>query len=147
LDGNDLDLRPLIVELAREERGGVMPHKKIVWTCSVCGQPVADDEGYLTMEMAEAVRVEEERVTWAENRSEAAAKVDTYPESAHWRVLHIDCDPEPDREAYAFDVRRIRSAWAALAWTAHLMKKPWLAATDWDVLIEQVAANHGGTRA
>jgi hypothetical protein len=26
------------------------------------------------------------------------------------------------------------------------MKKPWLAATDWDVLIERVAATHGGTR-
>ena len=125
-----------------------MPHKKIVWTCSVCDKPVEDDDGYVTMEMAQAVRVEEERAAWAGTSPEGvtAVKADTYPKSAHWQVFHIDCDPEPDREAYSFDVGRIRSAWAALAWTAHLMKKRWLAATDWDVLIERVAATHGGTR-
>jgi hypothetical protein len=133
---------------AYEKRGCCMPHRKIVWTCSECGQPVVDEDGYVTMEMAEAVRVKEERETWEETNPEGvtAATLDTYPKSAHWQVVHVDCDPEPDREAYSFDVGRIRSAWAALAWTAHLMKKPWLAATDWDVLIERVAATHGGTR-
>jgi len=126
-----------------------MPHKKIVWTCSVCDKPVADDDGYVTMDMAEIPRVEDERKVWGEANPEGvtAAKLDTYPKSAPWRVFHLDCDPEPDREAYSIDVGRIRSSWAAMAWTAHLMRKTWLAATDWDVLIERVAATHGGTRA
>jgi len=125
-----------------------MPHKKIVWTCSVCDKPVEDDDGYVTMDMVEATRVEGEREAWREAKPEGgtAAKLDTYPKPAPWRVFHLDCDPVPDREAYSIDVGRIRSSWAALAWTAHLMKKPWLAATDWDVLIERVAATHGGTR-
>ena len=126
-----------------------MPHKKIVWTCSVCDKPVEDDDGYVTMDMVEATRVAEERETWQESNpeNERAARLETHPKPAPWRVFHLDCDPVPDREVYSIDVDRIRSSWAALAWTAHLMRKPWLATTDWDVIIERVAATHGGTRA
>ena len=126
-----------------------MPHKKIVWTYSVCDKPVEDDDGYVAMDMVEDTRVAEERLAWREANpeNERAARLQTYPKPAPRRVFHFDCDAVPEREVYSIDVDRIRSSWAVLAWTAHLMRNPWLVTTDWDVMIERVAATDGGTRA
>jgi len=66
-----------------------MPHKKIAWTCSACDKAVKDDDGYVTMDMVEATRVDGEREAWRETNPEGgtAAKLDTYPKPAPWRRL------------------------------------------------------------
>jgi hypothetical protein len=123
-----------------------MPDEEIVWTCSVCDKPVADSDGYLAVGIDEANRAERERQEWedASPSGTAMSEMRTYP-TAHWRVFHSDCDPEPERGPYRIEVDGIRSAWAVLAWTAHLMGEPWVSATDWRVVIEELAAAHGDT--
>jgi len=123
-----------------------MSGEEIVWTCSVCDKPVEDADGYLAVEINEASRAERERQEWEEASPSGTAMAEllTYP-TAHWRVFHFGCDPVEERRRYRIDVEGIRSAWAALAWTAHLMGEPWALATDWRVVIEELAAAHGDT--
>jgi hypothetical protein len=123
-----------------------MPDEEIVWTCSVCDKPVADGDGYIAVGMDEVERAERERQEWedASPGGTSMSGMRTYP-TAHWRVFHSGCDPVDERGRYRIDVNRIRLALAALAWTAHLMGEPWVSATDWRVVIEELAAAHGGT--
>jgi len=63
--------------------------------------------------------------------------------TATWLVFHSGCDPERGRGPHHIDVNQIRSAWASLAWTARLTHEPWLSVTDWRLVIERVAEDHG----
>jgi len=120
--------------------------EEIVWTCSVCDKPVADADGYIAVGMDEASRAEREREEWEDASPSGTAMLEllTYP-TAHWRVFHSGCDPKNERGPYRIDVDQIRSAWAVLACTAHLMGESWAAATDWREVIGELAADHGGT--
>lgn len=118
----------------------------IEWNCSVCGKAVDDGAGYLTIDIDEVNKVEDARREWdaAHPRDFSVDELlAEYPRDAGWLVFHGDCDPEPDRQSYWFDVGRIRSPWDVVAWTAHLMEKSWLPATSWDSLIGKLAKDHG----
>lgn len=54
-----------------------------------------------------------------------------------WHVTHTECAPVMPSWAYAIPVERIATWPAFLHWTAHLMDKGWLAATDWSCLIDR----------
>jgi len=118
----------------------------IVWTCSVCDKPVADGDGYIAIGIDDVNRAERERQEWEDANPTATtlSELRTYP-TAQWLVFHSGCDPGPERGPHRIDVSQIRSAWAALAWTAHLMHEPWLSVTDWRLLIERVAEAHGAS--
>jgi hypothetical protein len=82
-------------------------------------------------------------------RAYSGADLLDYPEAAPWRVWHRRCDPDPDEERgdyYHFTLDRVVDACGLLHWTAHLMKKPWLAATNWDDLLRGAADGHGPIR-
>lgn len=125
-----------------------MSDEEIVWTCSVCGKPVVDADGYITVGTDEVNKAERERQEWEAANPTAAtlSGLRTYP-TAHWSVFHSGCDPEHGSGPHRIEVHRLRSAWDALAWTAYLMEENWLSVTDWHVLIEELAAVHGGNRA
>ncbi len=125
-----------------------MSDEEIVWTCSVCGKPVGDGDGYLAVAMDEVNKAERERQEWEEANPTAStlSGLRTYP-TAHWQVFHTACDPAPARGPSRIDVKRMRSPWDALAWTAYLMGENWISATDWHAVIEELAAAHGGDEA
>jgi hypothetical protein len=67
----------------------------LVWTCSMCERPVADGEGYITVDLDEACRVER----WRANRDEdhtgdvVLKELETWPEPTRWVTLRAACGP------------------------------------------------------
>jgi hypothetical protein len=125
----------------------------LVWLCDVCSEPIADDDGYLTMSYAElreherAVRAWEERIALAYPgpwRAYPMSELADYPVPVRWRMLHHrGCDPDPESSDYWIPVSRIRTPAAVIHWTAHLLEKRWLTSTTWRDLLRRVAGDLG----
>lgn len=54
-----------------------------------------------------------------------------------WQTTHTDCAPTAPSWAYAIPVERINTWPSFLHWTAQLMHKGWVDATNWSVFILQ----------
>lgn len=117
----------------------------ITWTCSICDAAVEDGEGYVSISILEADHAFEAMSDWEakHQRSMTYEEIASAPPHARWLVFHSSCDPAPEEESYPIDVERVRTPWDLLAWTHHLMGKPWIAGTDWISLIGQIARDHG----
>jgi len=115
--------------------------RRIDWACDVCGEPLWDGAGYVTVgeaDVKEVVRADAEfrkkgeeapgRPGWPVHRASDFAKL---PEPARWLFRHHACDPAPDAPDYWFDIAEIRTEAALLSKTAQLMEKEWLTATNW----------------
>ncbi len=126
---------------------------RITWPCEVCGKPIKDGAGYLTVSIR-AMRVHED--SWVQyrerlrQRREAAGNPALFAEDladmprtqrAHWLAVHGECDPDPGSGGHQIEVERIRTAHHLLAWTAHLMGKRWLRDTDWADLLGGIGGN------
>lgn len=113
----------------------------LVWVCGVCRKPVHDGEGYLHVDLRKALQVERE---WAaEELRDSPIDVNdlhTMPGQVGWLAHHHGCDPDPDHFCYSVDIHTVRTHSDLLRWTAHLMSKAWLPHTDWEQLIERMAA-------
>jgi hypothetical protein len=126
----------------------------IVWRCDVCGEPVADGAGYLTMHYGElherdrAVKAWEERIASkypGPRRAYPMSELVDYPERVRWHVLHSACDPRPDSgDDYWIGIERIRSASDVIRWSSHLLEKRWIQETSWNDLLRDVAGQLGG---
>lgn len=99
---------------------------ELTMTCGMCKKPVVDREGFI------GISHEERRQ--AEAR-EAARK--PAPEVA-WRVRHYACAPK-DLDIYGINPAELHTWTALIRWTSHLMGKPWIGLTDWDVLLEEIS--------
>ncbi|MFD0629738.1 hypothetical protein ACFQ2K_51235 [Streptomyces sanglieri] len=66
------------------------------------------------------------------------------PDQARWRASHEGCDPERGGSHYLVAAEKLRTRADLLDWTAHLMEKNWLSATDWRDLLRE--ARKGGER-
>lgn len=117
----------------------------LAWTCEMCGEPIADGEGYVELPSSETQRYANEKREWEERHGgsphgrllDMGALFDL-PDEPHWWAVHRACDPEPSGGGYWFDIERIRTYADVLGWTAHLMGKCWFADTDWDQLLRRV---------
>jgi hypothetical protein len=114
---------------------------------SGCGDPIADDGGYVTMSYAELNAHKRATRVWDEEHAGqfavTAGELLTYPETVRWRVLHADCDPEPDSPDYCVGVERIRTPAQVVSWAAQLGDKNWIQLTDWSGLLRNVASQLG----
>jgi len=125
--------------------------RELIMMCSACHKPIGDHEGWLWVDRsavsahgraARAWREEHEDEPGGAISFDVTAVLD-YPKPVRWRAHHKDCDPEPDAASYTIESERL-STWADLAhWTAHLMAKQWVAATDWGKILEGVAEGSG----
>lgn len=125
---------------------------RLVWTCRICEQDVADGEGYIELPDHEHRRYAAETAAWeAEYGDDPHEDVFGFkllnltavlamPKEPSWQVLHRRCDPEPDDGGYWFDVARARTYPQILGWTTHLMEKEWLARTNWGDFLRRVRA-------
>lgn len=121
----------------------------IAWTCDSCGSPVADGAGYVHVSR-HAIHRHELESREAKERIEdrlivSAADLLDFPCQVSWHVHHADCDPDPEAFCYWFTVERARTHAALLDWTAHLMNKRWIDATNWSDFIRR-ALRGGGER-
>jgi hypothetical protein len=114
--------------------------------CDGCHTPVLDGTGWLGVRYADIHRYTRERREWDEAHPGSAhwiGELLSLPDPITWRVYHDRCDPWPDQDAYQIDVERIRT-WQQLArWTSDLMAKNWLAESDWDDLLRELADDRG----
>lgn len=118
----------------------------LTWVCNTCHRPVADDAGYIHIDMRAVNRAQQASRQWNQNLTDRGAwqpvnlgTLMALPGPAHWLIHHSTCDPEPDSPDYHFTVDRAHTHAQLLAWTAHLMGKTWLEHTDWSELIRVAA--------
>ena len=125
--------------------------RQLVWKCETCDQPVADGKGYIHVDVRAASQHGQDMASLTEevkasNRLGWEMWTGDYLrrmmalEEARWEVHHRECDPNPDRDDYWFDVARARTHAHLLDWTAHLMDKNWLEDTTWGGFIRTAAA-------
>lgn len=122
------------------------PAQRLVWICEACDGEIADGDGWLTcsdFEVADTERIirdiYENREPWS------PIPLSEFPDHVHWYRYHCSCDPHADEGSYWIAVERIRTLPELLSWTAHLMQKRWLKATDWSYLIAGIAHRHRST--
>lgn len=132
-----------------------MSERELNVICERCEHSIADGGGTLWIDQSQVNRHEREVRDWEAAQEAKAGKgsllmhsaedIFSYPKAVPWSAHHSVCDPALGASAYSIEVHRLRT-WADLVhWTAHLMEKSWLAATDWSELLAGVA-NGDGTR-
>lgn len=147
------DERPLY-NIVHSVRVLMRPGDVVLFPCAGCGQLIDEGPGHLQVDNAEVAQHELEREEWERRHPDdefggkllTIADLKAFPALARWQAWHWDCDPDHDSSAYAIHVERIRTPRDVIAWTAHLMEKDWLTATDWSELLHNIgsAANEGG---
>ena len=119
----------------------------IDWRCDLCQDPLADGD-YATVDENDVQEVRRARADLEERTRHpeftgvhiySGQDFGTLPPPARWLFRHHRCDPQPDSPDYSFDIANIRTEGALLAWSAHLMDKNWLDATNWQDVMRLVA--------
>ncbi|MEV7039496.1 hypothetical protein [Amycolatopsis sp. NPDC051061] len=109
---------------------------KVEAFCQVCGERITAD-GHIWVNLRIVAQVEE---VWEAKKDKTRWSLDELakmPDTAAWQAHHLACDPEPDANAYEIPIGRIGTAAKLIGWTAHLMEKSWLSATDWDHVLRE----------
>ncbi|OFB42571.1 hypothetical protein BA059_05010 [Mycolicibacterium sp. (ex Dasyatis americana)] len=69
------------------------------------------------------------------------------PAPIAWHIYHQECDPAPEHEGYSLLASQC-STWPQLvAWTAHVLEKPWLQYTTWGSLLRTILTSSGESAA
>ncbi|WP_369380417.1 hypothetical protein [Streptomyces sp. cg36] len=121
--------------------------------CDRCKSPIPDGEGNIWVDNGEINKQQDAVQEWNEEQraktppglrvTHGFKDLLDYPSPVEWQAHHSACDPDPDADAYSIEVERLRT-WADLThWTAHLMGKGWLRATDWTKVLDNAAHNAG----
>jgi hypothetical protein len=106
--------------------------------CDLCGLPVEDGAGALYVAHADVAAA---RTSMAPSDADGRLDVIAFlgqPVPALWHIHHDVCRA-PDADGYDIAVELVRR-WRDLAhWTAQLMEKSWLPATNWRVVLGDAA--------
>lgn len=106
--------------------------------CDSCLKPIADGEGHVWVDQSLAHRVSRRQhgdtIPWPDSDGEENLIAESGLDVA-WHTTHTECAPVMPTWAYAIAVERINTWPRYLHWTAHLMAKGWIEATDWERLI------------
>lgn len=112
--------------------------------CTGCGERIARGAGWLVVNVDAALWAERARSEIQERTGGLISlddMVDTYPGVESWQAWHRVCDPDADDgfHRYYIEVDQIATWPKVAAWTAHLLDKSWLPATDWSDLLRRLA--------
>ncbi len=118
---------------------------ELIATCETCTNPIADGQGFLWVDLGEAMDRWRTYCEWRKANDRARfipiGTLTELPDETPWRVHHIQgCDPGPAGNSYSIEISRVRTFADLLRWTGHLAGKNWLESTDWMELIQSVAA-------
>lgn len=119
-----------------------MAAETIEWACDICGQPVADEDGYLTVNLREALQAERDNRLWNEEHQHSVTIEEMIAGTrlACWKSLHAECDPEvgdDEEESYTIEITDVRTYRSLLFRSLGLAGKTWLTATDWKSFVER----------
>lgn len=105
--------------------------------CQTCGKPA----GHLGVDVGAVVVYRQAVNEWMAANPGGVGTMDSlmdHPEQVPW-TAHCDAC-EPNTCGYCIQGDELRTYKDLVRWTGHLMGKSWLDATDWDELLEKVAA-------
>jgi hypothetical protein len=115
---------------------------EITIICGSCGRPVAGDSGCLRVSHVAVMRHQLETTAWHEHHPGDVHDMHdllAMPDAVGWVAWHHGCRPEGSDDGYEISSGEL-ATWADLArWTAHLMSKTWLEATDWQDILREAA--------
>lgn len=122
------------------------PASAPVLVCDSCEQPVNGSDGYLTVDEVAARDRGHEIDGWnAQGSSRSVLDLLEAPSPVVWHIYHAGCDPAPEHEGYSFPASQC-STWPQLvAWTAHVVEKPWARYTTWVFLLRSILTNSGAS--
>lgn len=124
--------------------------QRLVWHCDVCGGPIADDDGYVTVHYSEINAHRAAAAAWDRKHNPPGrlnvhhvGSLLEYPQPV--RCLHSQCDPRPDSDDdYWISIERVRTAEQLLDLTAHLLEtKNWLDTTTWSSILRRHSTELG----
>lgn len=121
--------------------------RRIEWRCNECRRPVADGEGWITIDMREVKAREAAYAEWEARHPGPVVNLRELlelPDEVQWQVFHRECDPNIDATAYWFDIERCRTEAQLLDWCSHLLEKQWLSATAWDDFLRRALGAEAG---
>jgi hypothetical protein len=113
--------------------------KLIDWRCAVCGDVIKDGDGYITVNLEDALRYES--VSSPRQTSNSVAGTFNEPVAEQlviWQALHPQCDPEPEVLAYSLEIEDVRTVSALLDRSAHVKGKSWSRSTDFAEFVERM---------
>ncbi|GIG93350.1 hypothetical protein [Plantactinospora endophytica] len=121
---------------------------RLVFECGGCKRDVSGSKrAVIHINHGEINRAEREEREWNERHPPdsptgiTAAELADVPAPALWWVHCDDCNPHRADDGtmcngcYWFELSRCQTTVDLLHWTAHLMEKEWLKATDWNKLL------------
>lgn len=117
------------------------------WVCTICSQPIADDDGHVDVVNnnpklgpvggypAEATPDPREPQrdldgTFVELSDHDAALLELEPANVEFKVTHRACDPDPDGAGYHFHIATARTLGQWGTWIMHLSRKSWMGRAD-----------------
>ncbi|WP_280298761.1 hypothetical protein [Nocardia neocaledoniensis] len=108
--------------------------QRITWFCIKCGGEIKRDNGYITCDDGEALRLMKTDFTEGPfgTLDLKALMLADYP---RWISLHKDCDDSGRPADYWFEVSSCNTMKKLIHWTGHLMGKGWIGCTDWDQIL------------
>lgn len=110
--------------------------------CQVCDKVVGPSGAYLYVRTHDAQEAEEAIEEWHRQHPGPAYRMTEFfdfPSRAPWRVVHDQCEPEPEAAIYDIDIAQFQTYRDVLKWTAHLMGKTWFRFTNWESVIGRIA--------
>ena len=114
----------------------------LIASCERCGAVTTPEDGGVWARYADITAHRDAVAAWEARHPRRAggktlAELMSRPEPIRWHVGHWTCRTAEDLDAYAFDLPASCPAW--LGWTAHLIGKEWVANSDLDELLREVA--------
>jgi hypothetical protein len=110
--------------------------------CDTCGFPVEDGQGAIYVRFEDIRNYQSQKADWLETRPEHGAldlpTLMAMPVPIPWHIHHNACAPA-DVDVYGICVEQVRTWRQLLKWTAHLMPKNWLSATNWASVVGDAA--------
>lgn len=137
-----------IVHNASQQRA----NDALVLLCDVCGEPVPDGGGWLSVLRDEVSRFERFHAELRSIpvgpglKSPSLAELLSGPREAKWHVFHADCDPDVEAASYHMAVERCRTPRDLLRWNAHMIDKRWITSTDWGDFLERIVDQRVASR-
>lgn len=106
--------------------------------CDTCLTVITEGEGHVWIDQdlahKAARRAKGDTIPWPDSDGTENVTIDG---GVPWQTTHTNCAPHMPTWAYAIPVERINAWPAFLHWTAQLMGKGWVEATNWDMFILQ----------
>lgn len=113
--------------------------QELTVVCQTCGKIV--EQGHLGVDVGAVAAYRQAVNEWNALNPGGAGTLGSlmeHPEQVAWTAHCEAC--EPNTCGYCIQADQLRTYKDLARWSAHLMGKTWLDATDWDELLEQVVA-------